>query len=102
LFAAMAGAGEDVHKGHAAFQAGAVQLDTRVYLFELSAAFYKLRAIFEAKALDDSRYLRTTIEVVQGNLDALDKLLAARPDKDLEARAKKLRAECEKALKKIT
>jgi hypothetical protein len=102
LMAAMAGAGEDVHKGHAAFQSGAAQLDTRVYLLELSAAFYKLRAIFEAKALDDSRYLRTTIEVVQGNLDALDKLLAARPDKDLEARAKKLRAECEKALKKLT
>ncbi len=102
LMAAMAGAGEDVHKGHAAFQKGAAELDTRVYLMELTAAFYKLRMIFEAKALDDVRYLRTTIEVVQGNLDVLDKLLAARPDKDLEARAKKLRAECEKALKKLT
>lgn len=102
LMAAMAGAGEEVHKGHAAFQAGGVQLDSRVYLLELSNAFYKMREIFEAKALDDSRYLRTTLEVVQGNLDALDKLLAARPDKDLEARAKKLRADCEKALKKIS
>ena len=101
LMAALAGAGDDVHKGHAAFQAGAVQLDTRVYLLELSAAFYKLREIFDAKALDDSRYLRTTIEVVQGNLDALDKLFAARPDKDLQARAKKLRADCDAALKKI-
>ena len=101
LMAAMAGAGEDVHKGHAAFQAGTVQLDTRVYLMELSATFYKLRSIFEAKALDDVRYLRTTIEVVQGNLDALDKLLAARPDKELAARAKKLRADCDAALKKI-
>jgi len=101
LMAALAGAGEDVHKGHAAFQSGTVQLDTRVYLMELSAAFYKLRAIFEAKALDDVRYLRTTIEVVQGNLDALDKLLAARPDKAMQARAKKLRADCDAALKKI-
>lgn len=101
LMAALAGAGEDVHKGHAAFQKGSVQIDSRIYLIELSAAFYKLREIFEAKALDDSRYLRTTIEVVQGNLDVLDKLLAARPDKDFEARAKKLRVECEKALKKI-
>ncbi|MCL4523502.1 MAG: hypothetical protein M1453_09310 [Acidobacteria bacterium] len=101
LMAAMTGAGEDVHKGHAAFQMGAVEFDTRVYLMELTAAFYKLRAIFETKALDDSRYLRTTIEVVQGNLDVLDKLLAARPDKDLAARAKKLRADCAAALKKI-
>lgn len=101
LMAAMAGAGEDVNKGHTTFQAGGVQLDTRVYLLELSNTFYKMREIFESKALDDSRYLRTTIEVVQGNLDALDKLLAARPDKDLEARVKKLRADCEKALKKL-
>ncbi len=101
LMAALAGASDDVHKGHAAFQKGGVRLDSRVYLLELSAAFYKLREIFEAKALDDSRYLRTTIEVVQGNLDALDKLLAARPDKDLQARAKKLRADCDAALKKI-
>jgi hypothetical protein len=101
LMAALAGAGEDVHKGHSAFQAGGAKLDSRTYLLELSAAFYKLRAIFEAKALDDVRYLRTTIEVVQGNLDALDRLLAARPDKDMQARAKKLRADCEAALKKI-
>lgn len=101
IMAALAGAGDDVHKGHAAYQKGGVQLDTRVYLLELSAAFFKLREIFEAKALDDVRYLRTTIEVVQGNLDALDKLLAARPDKDMQARAKKLRADCDAALKKI-
>jgi hypothetical protein len=101
LMAALAGAGEDVHKGHAAFQKGNLQIDSRIYLIELSAAFYKLREIFEAKALDDSRYLRTTIEVVQGNLEALDKLLAARPDKDLQTRSKKLRADCDAALKKI-
>ncbi len=99
--AALAGAGEDVHKGHTAFQTGSVQLDTRVFLLELSAAFFTMRDIFEAKALDDVRYLRTTIEVVQGNLDALDKLLAARPDKDMQARAKKLRADCDAAIKKI-
>ncbi|MBI1750202.1 MAG: hypothetical protein HY234_01765 [Acidobacteria bacterium] len=102
VMAALAGAGDDVHKGHAVFEKGAVQLDSRVYLLELTAAFYKLGEIFDAKALDDPRYLRTTFEVVQGNLDALDKLLAARPDKDLETRSKKLRADCEKALKKIT
>jgi hypothetical protein len=29
------------------------------------------------------------------------KLLAAKPDKDLEARAKKMESECEKTLKKL-
>jgi hypothetical protein len=101
LLAALAGAGDDVHKGHDAFQKGGVQLDTRVYLMELTAAFYKLREIFEPKALDDMRYLRTTIEVVQGNLDALDKLLADKPDKDLQARSKKLRTDSDAAFKKI-
>jgi hypothetical protein len=101
LLAALSGAGEDVHKGKGTFQKGPVPLDTRVYLLELSAAFYKLREIFEPKALDDVRYLRTTIEVVQGNLDALDQLLAVRPDKDMQARAKKLRTDCDAALKKI-
>ncbi len=101
LMAALVGAGEDVHKGHDMFQKGQVPLDTRVYLMELTAAFYKLREIFEPKALDDVRYLRTTIEVVQGNLNVLDKLLAERPDKDLQARSKKLRADCDAALKKI-
>lgn len=102
MMAALAGAGDDVHKGHAAFQKGPVQIDSRVYLLELTAAFYKHREIFEAKALDDVRYLRTTLEVVQGNLDVLDLLLTARPDKDLQARSKKLRADCEKTLKKLT
>lgn len=102
VMSALAGGGEDVHKGHAAFDKGAVQLDSRLYLLELTAVFFKLSEIFEVKNLDDPRYLRTTLEVVQGNLDVLDKLLAARPDKDLEARAKKLRADCAKAFKKLT
>lgn len=102
VIAALAGVGEDVHKGHAAFDKGGVQLDSRVYLLELTAAFYELSEIFDRKALDDSRYQRTTLEVVQGNLDVLDKLLAARPDKDMQARVKKLRADCEKTLKKLT
>lgn len=101
MFAAVAGAGSDVAKGKAVFDKGGVQIDPRVYLIELSNAFLRLSSIFDRRALDDPRYRRISLEVVQGNLDVLAKLLAEKPDKELEARAKKLKAECEKELKTL-
>jgi hypothetical protein len=41
-------------------------------------------------------------EVALGNLDVAQKLLDAKPDKDLEARVKRMRADCDKALKTKT
>jgi hypothetical protein len=99
--AALAGAADNVHKGHEIFSKGKVEIDPRVYIIELSSAFYKLSEIFDRKALDDPRYRRITLEVVRDNMDVALKLLAAKPDKDLEGRAKKLKADAEKALKAL-
>jgi len=100
--ARMAGAGEDVAKGKAAFEKGSAQIDPRVYLVELSGMFYKLSEIFNPKALDDPRYRRISLEVVRDNMDIVLKMLESKPDKGLETRAKKLKADCEKELKKLS
>lgn len=98
--ARLAGAA-DTNKGRAAFEKGGVQIDPRVYLLELSNMFYRLSEMFDRRALDDSRYRRISLEVVRDNADVVLILLEKKPDKELETRAKKLKADCEAALKKI-
>jgi len=99
--AALVGAGEDVNKGQAIFSKGGAQIDPRLYLIEMSDAFLRLSEIFGPRALDDPRYRRASLEVVRDNMDVALKLLSAKPDKSLEARAKKMKAECEKQLKAL-
>jgi hypothetical protein len=101
LLSALAGAGQNISKGQQLFSGGKVDVDPRIYLIELSNSFLQIGAMFEARALNEPDRLRTVNEVVRGNLDLARKLLAARPDKDLEARVKKMQAECEKTLKKL-
>jgi hypothetical protein len=102
VLSAIAGAGQDPNKGQAAFSSGKVDVDPRIYLIELSNSFLQTGAIFESRALNQPDRLRTVNEVVRGNLDVALKLLAAKPDKELEARVKKIQADCEKTLKKLT
>jgi hypothetical protein len=97
--AVLVGAGEHLDKGRDIFSRGKVEIDPRVCVIELSSIFLRLGGIFGRRALDESRYLRAVNEVVRDNMDVALKLLAAKPDKDLEARAKKIRVECEKTLK---
>ncbi len=99
--AGLAGAREDVPKGHARFQQGNMQVDPRLYLVEMTEDFLHLSDIFGPRGLDDSRYRRTTLEVVRDNLDLASKLLAAKPDKELETRVKTLKGECDKQFKAL-
>lgn len=91
----------DTNKGRAAFEKGGVQIDPRVYLLELSSTFYRLSEMFDRRGLDDARYRRISLEVVRDNADVVLILLEKKPDKELETRAKKLKADCEAALKKL-
>ena len=102
VLSGVAGAGQDPNKGQQVFSSGAVQVDPRVYLIELSSSFLQSGAMFEYRGLNSPDRLRTVNEVVIGNLDVAQKLLDAKPDKDLEARVKKMRADCDKALKTKT
>jgi hypothetical protein len=102
LLSAVAGAGQDTSKGQQIYSTGKVDIDPRVYLIELSNSFLQIGAMFETRALNEPDRLRTVNEVVRGNLELAQKLLAAKPDKDLEARVKKMQAECEKTLKKLS
>jgi hypothetical protein len=58
--------------------------------------------MFDFRGLNEPDRLCTVHEVVRGNLDVAQKLLAANPDKDLEARVKKVQAECNKTPNKRT
>jgi hypothetical protein len=83
------------------FASGKVEIDPRVYLLELSDDFLQTGGIFDLRALNELDHLRTVNQVVKGNLDVLEKLLAAKPDKDLETREKKMKDDVEKMLKKL-
>ena len=101
ILSALAGAGQDPTKGQQIFSSGKIDIDPRVYLIELSSSFLQIGGIFEPRALDQQDHIRIVNEVVRGNLEVALKLLAMKPDKDLEARAQKMQAECEKTLKKL-
>jgi len=98
---ALAGAGQDLDKGQQIFSSGKADIDARVYLIELSSDFLQIGGMFQPRALNELDHLRTVNEVVRGNLEVALKLLTTKPDKDLEARAKKMQAECEYVLKKL-
>ena len=82
------------------FSSGKVDIDPRVYLIELSNSFLQTGGMFDFRGLNEPDHLGTVNEVVRGNLEIALKLLAAKPDKDLEARVKKLQAQYEKKVKK--
>jgi hypothetical protein len=97
----IAGGGQDPNKGQQLYASGSVDVDPRVYLIELSDSFLRTGDMFGPRGLNESDKLRTVNEVVRGNMDVELKLLAAKPDKDLEARAKKMQDDCNKTLKKL-
>ncbi len=101
ILSALAGAAEDPTKGQQIFSSGKVDIDPRVYLIALSRSFLEIGGLFQPRALNELNHLRTVNEVVRGNLEVALELLAMKPDKDLEARAKKMQAECEYTLKRL-
>jgi hypothetical protein len=94
------GAGQDPNKGQQVYSSGKVEIDPRVYIIELSNNFMQTGGMYDYRGVNKPDRLRTVNEVVQGNLEVAQKLLDAKPDKDLEARVKKMQADCEKSLKK--
>jgi len=102
VLSAIGGAGQDPDKGQQVYSSGKVDIDPRVYLVELSNRFLQTGAMFDFRGANKPDGLRTVNEVVRGNLDAAQKLLAAKPNKDLEARVKKIQTDCDKTLKKTT
>ena len=101
VLAGLAGAGSDLNKGREMFSAGKVDVDPRVYIIVLSDDFLRFGAMFDMHGVNDPEKFRTVNQVVRGNLDVATKLLAAKPDKDLEVRVKKMQADCDKSLKKL-
>lgn len=102
MLTAIAGAGQDPNKGKAAFSTGKVDIDPRVYIIEISNCFLQAGAMFDSTGMNQSDRLRTVHDVVRGNLDVALKLLAAKPDKDLEARVKQMQADLDKKPKKTS
>ena len=77
-----------------------VEIDPRAYLIELSNSFYQSEAMFDWRGLNQPDKTRPVNDVVRGNLDIAQKILTARPDKDMQARVKKMQSDCDKADKK--
>jgi len=78
-----------VNKGQEIYAKGKVEIDPRVYLIALSDSFLTTGAMFGPRGLNESDHLATVNQVVKGNMEVAEKLLSAKPDKDLEAQAKK-------------
>jgi len=102
VLSAIGGAGQDPDKGQQVYSSGKVDIDPRVYLIELSSRFLQTGAMFDFRGANKPDCLRTVNEVVRGNLDVAQKLLVAKPDKDMEVRVKKMQTDCDKAAKKTT
>lgn len=99
VLTSIAGAGQDPQKGQEVYSKGKVEIDPRTYIIELSSSFLETGAMFEPRGLNQADKMRTVTDVVKGNLEVATRLLAAKPDKDLEARVKKLLADCDKGTK---
>src|SRR5205807_2355405 len=99
--AARSRSGSDPSKSQQFFSSGKVEIDPRVYFIELSSSFLQIGSIFDARGVNQPDQLRIVNQVVRGNLDVVMKLVAGKPDKDLESRAKKMQADCDKTLKKL-
>jgi hypothetical protein len=99
VLSSIAGAGQDPQKGKDAYVNGKAEIDPRVYIIELSNSFLQSGAMFEVRGLNQPDKLKTVTDVVKGNLEIATKLLAAKPDKALEARVKKILADCDKGTK---
>ena len=101
ILSAIGGAGQDLNKGKDLYNAGKVNVDARAYIIELSDTFLRVGNMFDVRGTNETDKLRTVNQVVEGNLVVATKLLAAKPDKDLEARIKKMQADCDKCLKRL-
>jgi len=99
VLTSIAGKGQDPQKGKDAYATGKVEIDPRVYIIELSNSFLESGAMYEVHGLNQPEKLRTVKDVVKGNLEVATKLLAAKPDKNLEARVKKILDDCDKGQK---
>jgi hypothetical protein len=101
VLAGFAGAGKDLNKASETYSAGKVDVDPRVYIVVLSDEFLRIGAIFDTRWINEPDKFRTVNQVVKGNLEIASKLLAAKPDKELEAQVKKMQADCDKCLKRL-
>lgn len=101
VLAGFAGADQDLNKGREIFTAGKVSVDPRVYIVVLSDDFLRIGTMFDTRGVNDPDKFRTVNQVVRDNLEVATKLLAAKPDSELEARVKKMQADCDKCLKKL-
>jgi len=101
ILTAIGGGGQDLNKGKDLYNAGKVNVDARAYIIELSDTFLRVGNMFDVRGTNETDKLRIVNQVVEGNLVVATKLLAAKPDKDLEARVKKMQTDCDKCLKRL-
>ncbi len=82
VLSAIAGAPDDLNKGQQTYS-NKVEIDPRAYLIELSNSFYQSEAMFDWRGLNQPDKTRPVNDVARGNLDVAQKMLTAKPDKDM-------------------
>ena len=97
--AQMLGAGEDLNAARARLQGGSATVNPTGMLVAAAERMCRLSAIFQSRALDDQRLDRAFHERALTTVDTAMERLKKEPDKKLEDSAKKLKKECEKAMK---
>ncbi len=91
----------DLNQGRALYQKGTVDLDPRGYFVAMAKTMMDASALFTPKALDNSRMRRLFYEKADETLDVSMRLLKMQPDKALETRARRMKQDCQKELKRL-
>lgn len=97
--AQMLGVGEDLNAARARLQGGSATVNPTGMLVAAGQRMCLLSAIFRPRALDDQRLDRAFHERALATVDSALERLKKEPDKKLEESAKKVKQECQKALK---
>ena len=85
VLTSIAGAKDNLNKGKEIYGAGKVEIDPKVYLLALNESFLSTGAMFGPRGTNEADHLATVNQVVMGNLEVVKKMLAAKPDKALDA-----------------
>jgi hypothetical protein len=91
----------DFNEGRSLYEKGTVELDPRGYFAAMAKTMMDASALFAPKALNDSRMRRIFCEKANDALDSSLRLLKMQPDKALEGRARKMKDDCQKELKRL-
>lgn len=99
MFTRFVGAGEDRVKARKLLEGGSYELDHTAFFLTMSQVLLKSQMLFARSVLNEPDKYQAFFQKAVDSYNQVDKLLKAKPDKDLQKEANKVKADIE-ALKK--